>query len=575
MSRFTDLLSDFESEKRFLALLEPYDPAAGAVVPVYLSSHGFVSAAGDAPAHTYFDARLRSAFTFTRALFQQGKLSGRSVPGEGAIELVNEDGGLDHLATLAWGGRRIRVLMGGPDFALADYGLIFDGTAQGLAYGDGTITVNLRDLQYVFDREFQASTFAGTGGVEGGATLKDKRRPRAYGVCRAVSPIYLGPDSGRHLFAIGDGPIVGVYRVLDRGVPLAQVAIATNPGEWSIDLATGVLALGGAFNGPLQVDVIGARYRAEVSSSSLTIGTGSRSFAVASSVGFVVGQRVRAIAGSSPALNWMEGTVTSTVSGLAVSVDAIGGGGTFSSWLVCPLGTVAGIARAFATGMGVTSIDELSIAALDLHQPATVGIWSPEGGNGGELLDRLLDGAGCYWGFDRSGAFEVGRLDVPSASASLTLDETQILEIARQDTEEPSYEVTVGYARAWSTVSTDQLAGDTADADRAFLIEEWRREKASNPAVLAAWPLSKPIEVESVFDRQADAAAEAARLLAIFGVRRDYFKVTAKSQPLAQEIGDTLQIRHARYGLAAGKRQRVVDLTEDMDAVEVELGVWG
>lgn len=573
MSRFEDLLSDFETEKHFLAILEPYDPVTAQVVKIYLSSHGFITSGSDTPPHTYFDARLAAAYTFTRALFQQGRLSGRSIPGDGSSEIVNRDGGLDYLARLAWGGRRVQFLMGGADFALSEYGVIFDGTAQGLAYSDGGITLNLRDLQYVFDREFQSLTFAGTGGLQGVESLKDKRRPRSYGVRRGVSPVYLGLDTGgRHTFALSDGPIVGVYRVLDRAVPLAQVASAASPGEWSVDLGTATLTLGGSYDGPLTVDFVGARYLSVASGSSVVVSPGSRSFAVPSVAGFVSGQRVRATA--SP-LVWVEGEVTSTSSGLTVLVDQVSGSGTYSSWSVSPVGTTAGIARAFAASMGVASIDELSVVALDVHQPATVGIWRPEGGNGGQFLDELLDGAGCYWGFDRSGSFEVGRLDTPSEAPTLVFGEEQILEIEREETEEPNYQFTIAYARCLTTMSADQIAGAATETDRAFFLEEWRREKATSAPTLTAWPLSRPVEVQSVFDRQEDAAAEASRMVSVYASQRDYFRVRMKMQPLLLEIGDTVEINHSRYGLSAGKLLRVVDLTEDMETFEVVLGLWG
>lgn len=573
MSRFTDLLGQFSAERRFLAVLEPWDGAIDAVVPVYLSSHGFISEPADTPANTYYAPRIMAALTFERSLYSSGRLSGRSVPGAGTLIIANADGELDHLAELAWGGRRVRVYLGGADFALAEYGLIYDGTAQGLSWGDAEITVNLRDLTYVLDREIQSAKYAGTGGVEGGTDLKARRKPDAWGICRNVEPIYLGPDSGQHRFAVASGPIVGVLGVYDRGAALAYDPTPT-AGEWSVDLATGVITLGGAYNGPVTCDVIGRRYLAVTSATSASIGTGPQTLSIGTGHALVPGMRVRIASAANPAGEWMDGPVFSYAAGvLRVTVDAVVGSVTASDWTISPWGTVAGIGRAIAAQAGVTVFDDAALAALDLYQPATVGLWLPEGGNGLSILDQIANGSGCHWGFDRSGAFEMGRLSAPTTPQA-SYDATQVLSLERQATAEPAHEVTVRYRRNWRPLTTDQLAG-VAMGTETWWSQEWRQVAASDADVLTAYPLSEPIEIDGIFDAEADAAAEAARQLALFGVHRDYFRVQLKVQPLALELGDTVSVTHARYGLGAGRALRAVDLAEDMDAYEVELGVWG
>ncbi|WP_232629167.1 hypothetical protein [Methylobacterium sp. Leaf118] len=573
MSRFTDLLGDPKAEKRFLAILEPYDPAASTVRTIYLSTHGFITEPGETPANTYFEPRLNRPYSFTRSLFSSGKLGGRSLPGAGAVVLNNGDGGLDILATYAWGGRRVRVYLGGDGFALADYGLIFEGTAQGLAYADGEITVNLRDLAYVFEREIQPSQFAGTGGAEGSSDLTGKRKPLGYGILRNVEPIFLGASAGLNRYAFGTGASVGVLAVYDRGVPLTYAA-SPAPGQWSVDLATSTITLGGTANGPLTADVIGRRYLTATSSTSNTVGTGSKTFAVATGLALAVGMRLRIARTADLAGTSMDGLITAySGTSLTVTVDGSRGSGTYTDWTISPWGTVAGILRDIAVGMGVTVFDTAALAALDTVQPATIGYWIPEGGTGGVILDAIADGTGAYWGFDRGGQFEAGRVDVPGTPLA-AYDASQVLSLERLATEEPSWQVLVRYRRNWRPLSTDQLAG-VALANQTAFVTEWRTATAQSAAVQTAYPLSKPLQVDSLFDEPAAAQAEAARLLTLFAARRDYFRARLKVQPLATENGDTTLIMHPRYGLAAGKALRAIDVTFDMDAYEVELGLWG
>ncbi len=71
------------------------------------------------------------------------------------------------------------------------------------------------------------------------------------------------------------------------------------------------------------------------STTSLAIGTGSKAFTVSTSLGYVAGQRVRAVSATGSGANWMEGVVASySTSTLTVTVDAIGGSGTLADWTI-------------------------------------------------------------------------------------------------------------------------------------------------------------------------------------------------------------------------------------------------
>ena len=89
MSAFTDLLADPYAARRYLVILEPYDPGASAVVTLYHSDHGFVTKPTDSPASQYFEPRVVSALNFERHLFQRGLIGGRSIPNFGEIALAD------------------------------------------------------------------------------------------------------------------------------------------------------------------------------------------------------------------------------------------------------------------------------------------------------------------------------------------------------------------------------------------------------------------------------------------------------------------------------------------------------
>ena len=90
----------------------------------------------------------------------------------------------------------------------------------------------------------------------------------------------------------------------------------------------------------------------KASTTSLAIGTGSKAFTVASGLGYVAGQRVRAVSATGGGANYMEGVIASYSSTtLTVTVDAIGGSGTLADWTIYALP----VAQVTSTGFMLTT----------------------------------------------------------------------------------------------------------------------------------------------------------------------------------------------------------------------------
>ncbi|UUX51810.1 hypothetical protein NUH88_08925 [Nisaea acidiphila] len=255
MSRFDALVADPFSVRRYLAILEPYDPSVSATIPLYLSDHGFATEPADSPSNRYFDARLLSALSFERHLYRSGELGGRSVPGFGTLDVNNADGGLDHWRDLAFDGRRVRLLLGGNDFRLAEYRTVFDGTAERIEFDDDRVRLHLRDLQVLFERPLQENLYQGTGGMEGGAGLSGRTKPLCYGRCFHVPAVLV--EGATLTYQVHDGPVGGIDAVFDSGVALTPGSSPPDPGHFSTDLAAGTFRLGSAPAGPVTADVRG------------------------------------------------------------------------------------------------------------------------------------------------------------------------------------------------------------------------------------------------------------------------------------------------------------------------------
>jgi hypothetical protein len=109
-------------------------------------------------------------------------------------------------------------------------------------------------------------------------------------------------------------------------VPAADAFIGALPG-FRTDL--------NAFGAALVTAAAAANY-STVSTSSLAIGTGSKTFAAEAGKMFVVGQYVMAASAADPT-KWMHGQVTAysfSTGSLTVNVDLVGVGGTVNDWSI-------------------------------------------------------------------------------------------------------------------------------------------------------------------------------------------------------------------------------------------------
>lgn len=136
-------------------------------------------------------------------------------------------------------------------------------------------------------------------------------------------------------------------------------------GDLMVDASTGYLYV--------FIILVGAGYNNITSSSSVAIGTGSRTFATTNTGSFRAGHSVRVFQAGSTT-NFMEGNITTvtTNTSIVVNVASVGGSGTFSSWSIQPYGawrqvaTIADLVAAnvfVATSSGGSATTTLSSVA--------------------------------------------------------------------------------------------------------------------------------------------------------------------------------------------------------------------
>lgn len=168
MTMFDDFLADPKAKRQELLTLEGYDGSA--VVPVYVSTHGFNTTPTDSPANRHFQAALTWS-QMSRSMFSGANIGGFVKSDYGSVRFVNSDSDpadrFDFLRTYGFDGRRITrryggILGDGTVMPYSEYGIIFDGTSDGDAIvGEKFVEVRLRDDSQKFMVPIQTNLYRG------------------------------------------------------------------------------------------------------------------------------------------------------------------------------------------------------------------------------------------------------------------------------------------------------------------------------------------------------------------------------------------------------------------------------
>lgn len=519
----------------YLIEISAYDPAAnggaGGETILRYGSETYVTQPGDDPSNAEFVGRVSDPGNFERHLFGRGRTFGRSEVGHGVIKLANPDGQLDDLLDMTFDGRTVRI------FGLADRlatwssrQMLFSGRLDQAEFAYREVSIRIRDRLDVLRETLQRETYAGTtvnGGLaeaEGTEDLKDKPKPELFGRVLSLNPIEA--DGFDLIYDVGVNGLSAVTAVRDRGVELtatsdyadlaALKAASLTGGQYATCLALGKVALGSKADGVLTIDALEGATLADRSA----------------------GRVARRI---------LERF------GLVADVD----------------------------------FDAASFEALHVANPAEVGIWiGTQEADALNAVSAILESVGGYLVPDRSGLFHVGRLTAPSGTPAAEIDEILIFDagsgIDRLATSDEgggvaAQKVTIRYGFNLTPLRQDDLDKTaTTDAHKAFAVEEWRQVAETSAPIAAISPDAPELSFDTLLVDAADAAAEAARRLALYGQRRDLFQIElATDVAPGADLGGVIELAIPRFGLAGGRAFRVIGETATYETGTVSLLLWG
>lgn len=509
----------------YLVELDAYDPALPGVRTLrYSSGLGYYGTAA-----AYFDARLSEPGNFGRSVFSPGSTGGQSSVGAGELVLANPDGTLDALLDYGFDGRAVRI------WTLADESLPFTSavrwltaTAQQVEVSWDRVTVRLRDRLELLNKPLQVNRYAGTttsGGLNSAEgqpeDLKGQVKPLLVGEAYNIPAVLA--NAYDLIYQVHDGAVAEITGVYDAGAPLL----------FSADYATIALLRAASIQGGY--------------------------YATCKALGLF---RI----GASPF-----GVVT---------CDAAEGA-------TDALRTAAQVASRILARAGISGADlaAATVTALDAEAAGVVGAWFPDDITALDAATAILNSVGGWLLPNRLGVFELGRLKAPAGTPVATWTEAEVLgrgsgieRIATNDSGGgvPVWKVTVRYRRHYAVQASAELAGCVAAARRAELASEWRSVTAENAAIKTKHLLAAELSIDTMFADEASAQAEAARLLALYSVRRDRLLVPIDTDLVtAVDLSRTVRMQVNRWGYGSGRLMTVLGLTEGAASGVTDVEVWG
>lgn len=490
---------------------------------IFTATREFITADNDNPAEQPFHGTLDQPISFRRSILG-GDTIGQFITGQGEMEIVNTDGAYDYLIQqYAIDGREIELRIGRAGDAFRDWHTVFKGTASDWSVEEDVVLIELQDNGYKLSVPLQPNVYGGAGGIDGTADMAGKRKPLAFGHVFNVEPPLVVPN--RLIYQAHDGQIEDVPAVYDRGTSLTKDA----------DYATYAL---------LNAAVIA-----------------SGAYATCFAEGLF---RL----GSSPA-----GTLTCDVKGDKTAGTYVNAASTIVRRIVN---------RATALDDPL-DLYEPSFTRIGAAQPAEIGYWSgvDDAITVADALTAIMGSVGGWAGFRRNGKLEVNIFEAPAEQPVVYLGLVDAIEVKRgklpSNLTPPPWRHRVGYQKNY-TVQSD-LAGSVSDTRRAFAAEEYRLAEASNRTVLLDHPFANDLPpVNGLFVNQADADAEAERLLDLHRDTRAIYRVTLPAVPgrgYLINLGETVNLMYPRWDLSVGRNLRVVEIHEDGKNNRIELVAYG
>lgn len=513
------------SDQAILAVELGFHDGASAKMRYVTDADAFITSPTDTPPSVAFLPRILGRGVYSINAISPSSTFGVSEAGFGNLELANIDGGLDSWVNDGVSGRSITIRRGllGAAYPSA-WTTIFVGQQAAIESNYKSVSITFADRQADLLKPLQTAFYLGNNalpaGQEGVADLKGKPKPRVYGRCRKVAPVYVNTS-------------LLIYQVSDKEAVIS-----------------------GVFDG----------------GAALTAGAAYASIAAMEATAPAAGQyRVFAPAGG-PAYFRLGSTAAKVIT---ADVDAAGAA---ANW------TAAQLLKSIALDAGIlnANINAGDVTALDTANSAVCGYYLDGTQSAMDAMNAVAASIGASFWTDALGSLRMFRLAAPSGSPVVSLTDAQIMSIDRQATQDrgagvPAWRVEVNFQRYWKTQSTTETVG-AAEASRADLAQEFRRVSSEDASIKTKHTNAPTLRFNTLLDVQSAAQTEADRLLALYKADRTMLKVTV-DVPAATlallTLGAVVNVTLPRFGCTSGKSFVLIGLVVYLNQGRADLTLWG
>lgn len=211
-----------------------------------------------------------------------------------------------------------------------------------------------------------------------------------------------------------------------------------------------------------------------------------------------------------------------------------------------------------------SDLDLDNLDAFSLAHPDPVGIYIDSEQGVLAAAQELAKSVGAQIICTSLGKLRLVQLAIPTSSGKeLTPNDFDYRTLRISETTQVKAAVKLAYCKNY-TVQTSGLAAGLPVSSLDLFKEEWLTVTEQDSAVASLYRLTEEPEQENtLLLRTVDATAEAVRRLEMWKVPRQVFEMECRAHMLLTELGDTLTIKHPRYGLQDGKNGIVIGVSRD------------
>lgn len=487
---------------------------------LYAATAPYVSRLADTPPGQPFAETLLQLPRFDRSIITSTGFDGLQLA-FGSTGLINAEGTYDvYHRGYAVDGREVVYRVGLPDAPYSEHFEVARLIATSIEVDGQTLVIGHRDRSFLLEVPTQPNKYLGIGDLEGGAELEGKPKPLWFGNPRGVAPVPL--IAAELVLQVNDGAVSAITTVYDKAYPLTFSADYATPallraatiaaGSYATCLAFGLIRTGAPY----------AQITCNVVTDYQTTGA--------------IMRRIIALTGC---------------------IDDPG------------------------------DLDLESFVNLELIQPAPVdyGLDAASSETVAQTFDRLMRGIGGACGFTRLGKLQAQVFTAPAGTPAAEYEDRHI--IGELDVEQlpgafdpPPHRVRVAYARNWTVIEDPYPGAVDLDPEGTAAMKQPYKVAATgdsaSAAILEDHLLSQePAIVESFFQDQEDALAEAERLLSLANSDYRLYRAELKAPPFTLDTCQTVRLTLDRFGFADGRLLRIASISDIPETDRIELRIYG